>query len=250
MAPPSATAIEPFGWYGKIPAGGDFMHRRLPRDLIGWWDRWLQHGLNGLRHSPPEEGLRAFQSAPMWNFAIPSGLGAGRVQFGCISPSRDRVGRAYPVCAILQVANEDYEPGMLHRAARFYRAIGEGLLTAVRHGCSPEQLDQTLLQARGDMMHMLSAPRAPAMPLAGGGGGSDIMDILNSGMPVAAAAPVAQPVGLGWEDLADCFNPGSHTSYWWTNQADGAGLYTYLHGGALNVTLFSKLFASTAGLRR
>jgi type VI secretion system protein ImpM len=81
------------------------------------------------------------------------------------------------------------------------------------------------------------------------GRGSDIMDILNAGQPAPAQA-IAGKRPLAWAELPSVFNPGSHTSYWWTNQADGAPLRTYLHGGALNATLFATLFSSFAGVRR
>ena len=33
------------GWYGKLPAAGDFLTRRLPGSFVQTWDHWLQHGL-------------------------------------------------------------------------------------------------------------------------------------------------------------------------------------------------------------
>ncbi|MBL8452331.1 MAG: type VI secretion system-associated protein TagF, partial [Zoogloea sp.] len=30
------------GWYGKLPALGDFAQRRLEQDFITGWDTWLQ----------------------------------------------------------------------------------------------------------------------------------------------------------------------------------------------------------------
>ena len=37
------------GWYGKIPATGDFITRRLPVAFIEAWDRWLQEVMGGSR---------------------------------------------------------------------------------------------------------------------------------------------------------------------------------------------------------
>jgi type VI secretion system protein ImpM len=234
--------IQRLGWYGKIPAAGDFVHRHLPRELIAWWDKWLQHGLAALK-GQDDVAARGFAAAPLWNFAIPAGPGAGAVQFGCITPSRDRVGRYYPLCVTLHLAPDAYQPRMLEVAGAYYRDLGSGLLMAVRHGCSPEQLDRSLQGAREAANIMLAPLAAPAWT-----GGSDIMDILNAGRATPEPSPVHE--GPAWRDLSLCFNPGSHTSYWWTNQADGAPLQTYLHGGALNTTLFGKLFSSLAGVRR
>lgn len=233
------------GWYGKIPATGDFVNRNLPRELSGWWDKWLQHGLAALKQSQDEAALRAYAAAPLWNFAIPSGPGAGGVQFGCIAASRDRVGRNYPLCVSLYMPVDLYEPRMLDAAGEYFHQLGVGLLMAVRHGCAAEQLERALQPARAAAAAMSAAGRGAVAASRG----SDIMDILNAGQPAPAQA-LAGNRPLAWAELPSVFNPGSHTSYWWTNQADGAALRTYLHGGALNVTLFATLFSSFAGVRR
>lgn len=221
------------GWYGKIPASGDFVHRRLPRELIAWWDRWLQHGVAGLNQALDPHTARGFAAAPIWNFAIPAGLGAGVAQLGCIAPSRDRVGRGYPVCVALPLRADEYHGGLLEDAGEYYREIGVNVLGAVRHGCTPEVFDRAL--------RYVPLPRA--VPDRASSAGKDIMDILNAGTG-PGAAPLAARGLAAWPDLPFCFNPSSHTSYWWTNQADGAPLQTYVHGGALNATLFTRLFSS------
>ena len=227
------------GWYGKIPAAGDFVHRGIPRELAAWWDKWAQHGLTALRQWDAS-AQREFAVAPIWNFAVPAGPGAGAVQLGCVMPSRDRVGRAYPVWAIWGVDLHEYEPRLLDRAGPYYRATGTALLAAVRNGGSADQLDRAVLQAS-------SALQAPARQAPQSSAGQDILDILNSGLPQAAPGIATQ--ATGWPALPACFNPGSHTSYWWTNQADGAAFQTYVHGGALNATLFARLFVPSARSR-
>lgn len=231
--PEGAIPDARLGWYGKIPASGDFVHRRLPRELIAWWDRWLQHGVAGLRQAADGHSARGFAAAPIWNFAIPAGLGAGVAQLGCIAPSRDRVGRGYPLCVAWPLEADEYRSGLLEGAGDYYREIGGNVLTAIRHGCTPELFDKALRHVR----------LPSAMPETPASAGSDIMDILNAGT-AQAAAPLASRSLAAWPDLPFCFNPSSHTSYWWTNQADGAALQTYVHGGALNATLFSRLFSS------
>ncbi|HTJ98679.1 MAG TPA: type VI secretion system-associated protein TagF [Bordetella sp.] len=226
------------GWYGKIPASGDFVHRRLPRELIVWWDRWLQHGVAGLKQTADAHTARGFAAAPIWNFAIPAGLGAGVAQLGCIAPSRDRVGRGYPLCVAWPMPAVEYHSGLLDSAGEYYREIGVNMLAAVRNGCTPELFDKSLLYVR-----LPSA--APDLPSSAG---NDIMDILNAGS-AQAPTPLATRALTAWPDLPFCFNPSSHTSYWWTNQADGAPLQTYVHGGALNATLFSRLFSSLPARR-
>ena len=116
------------GWYGKIPAAGDFVHRRLPRELIAWWDHWLQFGLVALKQAPDAAAARSFASAPIWNFAIPAGPGAGVAQLGFITPSRDRVGRGYPLCVVAALPPAQYHSSMLDGAGDYYRQVGSSML--------------------------------------------------------------------------------------------------------------------------
>jgi type VI secretion system protein ImpM len=241
----SCDWLERFGWYGKLPAAGDFAHRRLPRDLILWWDRWLQNNLGSLRGSAREGARLGDAAAPIWNFAIGSAAAGGYVQIGCIAPSRDRVGRQYPLCALLYFEPEHYAPSLLEAAPPFFRHMGACMALALRHGCGLEQFDRSLLGAQDAIVAMArSGKPAASLPWAAS---EDIMAVLGGGHGQNCAA--LQTDTLGWPDLPRCFNPYSHSSYWWSNQADGAAMQTYLHGGAPNGTLFARLFAPASSMR-
>src|SRR5690606_15373074 len=225
------------GWYGKMPANGDFMHRRLSRELVLWWDKWLQTGVAGLHQRDAARVEAAYLDAPLWNFAIPAGFGSGVVQLGCIGPSRDRVGRCYPLVVMLSVPEQDFRPGVLSGTTGFYRQLGVSLLAALRHGCNADQFDQSLRMASAAIKTMILSK--PSLPVAEDPG-ADILSVLNvgHGAPLSVAADDA----LGWPDLPSYFNPSSLTSYWWTNTVEGAAHKSHVHGGALNATLFNKLF--------
>ena len=40
-----SAATEPPGLYGKLPARGDFVTRRLDRGFVEAWDDWLQQAI-------------------------------------------------------------------------------------------------------------------------------------------------------------------------------------------------------------
>lgn len=218
-----APVDEQIGWYGKLPAAGDFLYRRMPRELQLWWDRWMQNGLGHFKRWP-DAMTRHYAVAPVWNFAIPATHGMDTVQLGCIAPSCDRVGRYYPVCVSLQLASSDYRLPLLEGAGSWYWQCGTMLLRAIRHGVAPDEFDGDLLAAGREGFRTAS------------GGSDDILSILG---PVAAGAQQR----LGWPELPLCFDPFGSTSYWWTNQADGSPLRTAAHAGGLNTPLFSKLFS-------
>ena len=62
------------GWYGKLPANGDFITRRLPPSFIEPWDAWLNAMLLGSRERMGAGWRDAFLSAPAWRFVLAPGV--------------------------------------------------------------------------------------------------------------------------------------------------------------------------------
>ena len=59
------------GFYGKLPARGDFVRAGLPRDFTDPWDDWLQSVIAGSRSLMGDAWLPAFLEAPVWRFTLP-----------------------------------------------------------------------------------------------------------------------------------------------------------------------------------
>ena len=77
------------GFYGKIPATGDFVSRGLPGDFVRSWDRWVAVHLAPLQLSgawPEHVGLR---------FIL--GPDASGPMAGVALPGRDKAGRRFPL---------------------------------------------------------------------------------------------------------------------------------------------------------
>lgn len=223
------------GWYGKMPAAGDFVHRRLRSDVVNWWHRWLEHALPSLKMNSSSQGV--FFHAPIWNFALPASHGANMVQLGCIAPSRDRVGRLYPLLVSLYVPVHFYEPQLLEGSSRFYQQAGRSLLQAVSLGCSVEQFDKSLSDISLAMTTMLKRKTVEETAQSSG----DILSILNAGHEEPPVEKIEE-LNSAWPDLAQYFNPSGSNSYWWTNQATGAASRAQVHGGQPNNALFKTLF--------
>jgi type VI secretion system protein ImpM len=85
------------GFYGKLPARGDFVRGALPRDFTDRWDAWLAAAIAGSRERMAEDWLPAFLEAPVWRFALSAGLCGGRAVLGLMLPSVDRAGRYFPL---------------------------------------------------------------------------------------------------------------------------------------------------------
>lgn len=217
------AAAHQLGWYGKLPTAGDFVQQGGQEDAIHGWSSWFQAGLVywHLEHARRDE---PFGLAPIWNFAVPATLGVQRVQIGCLMPSRDRVGRIWPLLAVKSIPLEAWHPSQLAIAGDWFTELGSALFQAVRELHSVDWLDQAL---RG------VAP----LPLPNSGR-SEILDVLGYH---------SLPCTLKWPEVARRFNPLQYTSYWWTNQQDGYPLITHKHSGILTARLFAQLFHPAAG---
>jgi len=88
----------PAGWYGKIPAVGDFVTRRLPPVFVDAWDDWLAGELAAARAAMDAQWPQRFDAAPAWCFVLTPGLIDGYWWYGCWQASVDRVGRRFGLC--------------------------------------------------------------------------------------------------------------------------------------------------------
>ena len=85
------------GFYGKLPARGDFVRAGLPRDFIDPWDAWLQSVIAGSRALAGDAWLPAYLESPVWRFALPPGMCGELAVLGLMLPSVDKAGRYFPL---------------------------------------------------------------------------------------------------------------------------------------------------------
>jgi len=121
------------GFYGKMPATGDFVTRRLTGDFVRLWDRWLA------QHIVPLIGSEFWPSTTALRFlAGPASFGASA---GIILQSADKVGRQFPLSVVAQLAEA---PVRLADAEAWFSSI-EGAAIAAQHGeLPPDELDAVL----------------------------------------------------------------------------------------------------------
>lgn len=85
------------GFYGKLPARGDFVRFALPGSFVDPWDAWLQTVIVGSRTQMGEEWLPAYLESPVWRFALPPACCGASSVLGLMLPSVDRAGRYFPL---------------------------------------------------------------------------------------------------------------------------------------------------------
>ena len=112
------------GFYGKIPARGDFVQAGLPRTFTEPWDCWMQQMVAASRTVLGEAWLPAWLQAVVWRFALSSGICGPGAVLGLWMPSVDRVGRYFPLT--LAAVARSADAGILLRE-------GGGFLDAAEH---------------------------------------------------------------------------------------------------------------------
>ncbi|RWM31633.1 type VI secretion system-associated protein TagF [Mesorhizobium sp.] len=122
------------GFYGKMPATGDFVTRRLPGDFVRAWDRWLA------QHIVPLFGLEAWPTDTALRFlAGPAFFGAS---MGIVVQSADRVGRQFPLSIVARLAEA---PLKLAYSDAWFDGIEEAAFAAQRGELTPDELDAALI---------------------------------------------------------------------------------------------------------
>lgn len=138
MTGPSPPSV---GFFGKIPARGDFVRAGLSSGFTSTWDRWLQGVLLEAERRLGAAWPGAWRVAPVWRFALPAGQCGSRPVVGLWLPSVDSTGRRFPLTLAAEGAAVD--GGFLDAAERIGReAVADDLapsaigarLAAVRPG--------------------------------------------------------------------------------------------------------------------
>jgi type VI secretion system protein ImpM len=136
--PPDACA----GLFGKLPARGDFVRERLPRDFTDSWDLWWQRGLADTQRRPRDEWQAAWLEAPVWRFVLPPGLCGSHGVLGLWLPSVDKAGRYSPL-TIAATASGDWAP-YVGAMESFLAVSEEAGRDALEHDLAPAELLQRI----------------------------------------------------------------------------------------------------------
>ncbi|MBO9769306.1 MULTISPECIES: type VI secretion system-associated protein TagF [Xanthomonas] len=152
----------PPGFYGKLPAVGDFVHRRLPETFVEPWHAAMQGLLSaaGAAITAPE-----YRPA-VWRFVLPPGLAGTLAWAGAMRASVDRVGRAFPlvIAAPLPAGDADGMTGVAMPTHLHLPAWLDAADTVLCDVGAERQQDGTWLDHA--CMALAQHVRNPAAPLA------------------------------------------------------------------------------------
>jgi len=84
-----------FGYFGKLPARGDFIQQILPQDFANHWHEWLQQSMASARQDLGNDFLTYYLNCPAWKFLMAPGVCGLQAVAGLTIPSVDKVGRYF-----------------------------------------------------------------------------------------------------------------------------------------------------------
>jgi type VI secretion system protein ImpM len=146
------------GWFGKVPALGDFASRRLPESFVARWDPWLQLGLMASREMLGERWLEVYLNAPIRRFELAPGVVDQQAWVGILMASVDRVGRHFPLTMAVALAAGAPPASRAMEADAWFAGIGALALRALDLSFTVEQLEEGLAALPYPALDERSAP--------------------------------------------------------------------------------------------
>ena len=127
------------GFYGKLPARGDFVRAGLSRAFVDPWDDWAATVLPASRAAMGEAWVPAWLEAPVWRFRLAAGICGPDAVLGVMLPSVDRVGRYFPLTLAALFGPGCRPPACAHATAWLDRCECAGR-SALEDDATPETL--------------------------------------------------------------------------------------------------------------
>ena len=108
-----ATEVDRIGFYGKVPTHGDFVATGLSRTLQAGLDDWIQAGMLALQTARGRDWEKGFRAATVWRFVVDRSVWGQSTVTGVLLPSRDRVGRSFPLVIAAKLGSFSANPRLL-----------------------------------------------------------------------------------------------------------------------------------------
>lgn len=220
------------GLFGKLPARGDFVRRRLDEEFIEAWDAWLQRVIAASREALGSRWLECFLSAPVWRFVVPAGMYSKAGWVGLMLPSVDRVGRYFPLTLAAPLAEDGIDvPATLAKAQPWLDQLEALALEALAPELDFEAFDRRLAE--------LAPPAGLAVPAV----------LSDDTVPLGGAKVLYQVWPLRADDEAQGGLPGilqnagarASAAMWLTRGGDTFGPHLVSSGGPIPGSQFCAL---------
>lgn len=127
------------GFFGKLPTVGDFVSRGLSPALCEQLDQLLQAALVASTREGADARQVMEQAAPLMVSIRPGAL-CGTGFTGVWIPSRDRVGRVFPLCVGRETAQDQSQVPLLWPSPAITRLLCAAVVKALQAQGGPDEL--------------------------------------------------------------------------------------------------------------
>lgn len=141
MERPAAGLVESAarpGFFGKLPARGDFVGRGLSAVTVAALDDWASRSLAAARAHLAEEWSLVWQAAPVWHFNLPPGQCGPCGLAGLVYPSMDKVGRQFPLIAASEIPSSGAGLDDADAEAAYHDALEDVCRHALAQALAPD----------------------------------------------------------------------------------------------------------------
>ncbi len=128
------------GYYGKVPGCGDFVSRGLPYHFVAPWDRWLQKLLSSAATRRGQNWKDWFDHLPPLAFALSPGVCGPAPWTGVWVPSRDQVGRRFPLALCRRMGNRRLDAAIFTQEADWFRDVSTQAKAWAKGDCEPDTI--------------------------------------------------------------------------------------------------------------
>lgn len=202
------------GFYGKLPALGDFVGRRVPEGIVERWDGWMQESMVASRTSLGDRWLDLYLTAPMWRFFAHRGVLGDQPVAGVVFPSVDRVGRYFPLTVFATLPADAVGLVVADQCASWFERVEDLVLAQLEdESRDVEEFEESLAATGAKLVAGLGdvarSPWSTGFPDASGEGLTCLHVPLGDRLDVGPAA-------LAWLDQMLVGSTGAPV-YWWSS---------------------------------
>jgi type VI secretion system protein ImpM len=181
------------GVFGKLPARGDFITRRLGRAFVAAWDEWLQQAVVASRSALGASWLDIYLTSPIWHFALGAGCCGPNTVIGVLMPSVDKVGRYFPLTICREIEATPELTVLAAHAASWSEQAEKLALSTLETGFSIDRLEAPI-----DLPLPGAVSPGPPAPLAMPGIHIDVDTPADLAGAIKAQGPLPPDRTLWW----------------------------------------------------
>ena len=136
------------GYFGKIPSKGDFITNSLSMDFTEPWDVWLREVLAHSKSMLNDGWMELYLTAPIYHFALSSGVCGNSTWLGVFMPSVDSVGRYFPMTICQSFSSKSNPLDLFEKEKKWLQDVEELLLTCLEDDFSLDEFEERLSKTK------------------------------------------------------------------------------------------------------